>query len=301
MRMSEATWGFLIVLYLFLAGLGAGSFCLGTIASRRKGEGWATCARMAFLLTPFAIAAGLLILIFDLGYKIRFWMTLTVLNIFSPMSVGVWLLSLFFLISILAAIFWLSPSGRRRIPWIGGLSMWSRPKWKSRIGVIGIPFALGVSVYTAVLLSACAIPLWRSVSLPFFFFVSALSLGIEGGAILGIASLGKSGPNVMKEPLQFLKQSYRIILPLYLITALIFLFVLAITPASRAAVLDFITGWSGLIWWVGVVGIGILLPLILVMRKNEKQVRHAWLFSSCLIIGDFLLRLVLVLAGQGAI
>ena len=105
----------------------------------------------------------------------------------------------------------------------------------------------------------------------------------------------------MQEPLQFLKQSYRIILPLYLITALIYLFVLAISPASRPAVLDFITGWSGLIWWIGVVGIGILLPLVLVMRKNEKQVRHAWLFSSCLIIGDFLLRLVLVLAGQGAI
>jgi formate-dependent nitrite reductase membrane component NrfD len=299
--MSEVTWGFLIVIYLFLAGLGAGSFCLGAIVSKRKGEGWQACARMAFLLTPFAIAAGLMILILDLGYKIRFWMTLTVLNIFSPMSMGVWLLSIFFLISVLAAMFWLSPSIRRRIPWIGKLSVWDKAKWNGRIGVIGIPFALGVSVYTAVLLSACAIPLWRSLSLPFFFFVSALSLGIEGGAILGMASLRKSSPDVMKQPLQFLKRSYRAILPLYLIMALIFLFVLLISPASRSAALDFITGWSGLIWWVGVVGIGILLPWILVMRKNEKQVRHAWLFSSCLIVGDFLLRLVLVLAGQGAI
>jgi len=299
--MNEVTWGFLIVLYLFLAGLAAGSFCLGAIVSKRNGEGWQACARMAFLLPPLAIAVGLLILIFDLGYQIRFWRTLTVLNIYSPMSIGVWLLCIFFLISILAAMFWLSPSIRRRIPWIGTLSVWGRSKWKSRIGVIGIPFALGVSVYTAVLLSACAIPLWRSMSLPFFFFISALSLGIEGGAILGMASLRKSNPDAMKEPLQFLKQSYRIILPLYLITALIFILVLAIAPASRAAVMDFIAGWSGLIWWVGVVGVGILLPWILVMRKSEKQVRHAGLFSSCLIIGDFLLRLVLVLAGQGAI
>jgi hypothetical protein len=37
------------------------------------------------------------------------------------------------------------------------------------------------------------------------------------------------------------------------------------------------------------------------MRKTEKPARHAWLFSGCLIMGDFLLRLVLVLAGQGAI
>lgn len=299
--MSEIAWGFLIVVYLFLAGLGAGSFCFGAIASKGKGEGWEACARVAFLLTPFAIAAGLLILIFDLGYKSRFWMTLTVLNISSPMSVGVWLLSVFFLISFLGAMFWSTPSGRRRIPWIGRLSVWSRPKWKNRIGVIGIPFALGVSVYTGVLLSACVMPLWRSLSLPLFFFLSALSLGIEGGAILAMASLRKSNAEAMKEPLQFLKRSYRIILPLYLVTALIFVFVLAVSSASRSVLFDFITGWSGLVWWIGVVGIGILLPLMLVMKKNEKQVRHAWLFSSCLIIGDFLLRLVLVLAGQGAI
>jgi formate-dependent nitrite reductase membrane component NrfD len=198
-------------------------------------------------------------------------------------------------------MFWLLPSGRRRIPWIGKLSVWDRSKWKRRIGVIGIPFALGVSVYTAVLLSACAIPLWRSIALPFFYFISALSLGIEGGAILGMASLRKSDPDAMKEPLRFLKRSYRAILPLYLIVALIFIFVLAMAPASRSTALDFITGWSGLIWWVGVIGIGIVLPLILVMRKTEKPARHAWLFSGCLIMGDFLLRLVLVLAGQGAI
>ncbi len=299
--MNEPTWGFLVVAYLFLAGLGAGSFCLGAIASKRKGEGWEICARMAFLLSPFAIAVGLLILIFDLGYKTRFWRTLTVLNISSPMSVGVWLLTIFLTVSVLAAMFWLTPSQRRRMPLIGRLSLWSSQKWKRRIGAIGIPFALGVSVYTGVLLSACTLPLWRSLILPFFFFLSALSLGIEGGAILGMISLRKSNADVMKEPLQFLRRSYRVILPLYLITALIFFVILVASPTSRGVAFGMFSGWSGWIWWIGVVGIGILLPLILVMKKNEKQVRHAWLFSSCLIIGDFLLRLVLVMAGQGAI
>ena len=299
--MNEVTWGFLIVLYLFLAGLGAGSFCFGAIASNRKGEGWQACARMAFLLPPLAIAIGLLILIFDLGYKTRFWMTLTVVNIASPMSVGVWLLSAFFVISVLAAMFWLPASGRRRIPWIGTLSIWDRPKWKNRISLIGVPFALGVSVYTGVLLSASAIPLWRSLSLPLLFFLSALSLGIEGGAILGMASLRKRNLEAMKEPLRFLQRGYRIILPLYLVSAVAFVLVLAVSSISRTEVLDLITGWSGLIWWVGVVGIGILVPLILVMKKNREQIRHAWFFSGCLLIGDFLLRLVLILAGQGAI
>jgi polysulfide reductase chain C len=299
--MSEISWGILVVVYLFLAGLGAGSFCLGAIASRKRGHGWEACSRMAFLLAPCAIAVGLLTLIFDLGYKTRFWMTLTVVNLGSPMSVGVWLLSIFFVISVLTAMFWLPESGRRRIPWIGKLPFWNRPQWKNRLGIIGIPFALGVSVYTGVLLSATAIPLWRSVSLPLLFFLSALSLGIEGGAILGMASLSKSNLESMKEPLRFLKRSYRVILPLYLISAVVFILVLAVSPISRREVFDFIMGWSGLIWWVGVVGIGILVPWILVMKRNKEPIRHAWFFSSCLLIGDFLLRLVLILAGQGAI
>lgn len=299
--MNEMTWGIPIVVYLFLAGLGAGSFCLGAIASKGKGEGWEACARMAFLLAPFAIAAGLLILIFDLGYKTRFWMTLTVLNIHSPMSVGVWLLVIFLIVSALAAMFWLTPSERRRIPWIGRLPVWSSPSWKRRIGAIGIPFALGVSIYTGVLLSACALPLWRSPVLPFFFFISALSLGIEGGAILGIAALRKSNPDAMKQPLRFLRRAYRVILPVYLVTALLFVVILVAPPTSRGAALGFFTGWSGWIWWVGVMGIGILLPLIMVMRHDGKPMRHAVWFSGCLIAGDFLLRLVLVLAGQGAI
>jgi polysulfide reductase chain C len=298
--MNEITWGIPVAIYLFFAGLGAGSFCLGTITCRRRGEGWEACSRMAFLLAPFAVGIGLLILVFDLGYKIRFWRTLTVLNIDSPMSVGVWLLSIFFLLSVLAAMFWLPASGRKHIPWIGGWRVWDRMNWRLRLGVIGIPFALGVSVYTGVLLSSTIIPIWRSLSLPLLFFLSALSLGIEGGAILAVASLRKRNPEAMSEPLRFLKQSYRIILPLYLFVALIFMLFLIVPNASRAEAFHLMTGWSGAVWWVGVMGIGILIPLILVMKKSREQIRHAWFFSGCLLIGDFLLRLVLILAGQGA-
>jgi polysulfide reductase chain C len=222
--MNEITWGIPVAVYLFFAGLGAGSFCLGTIASKRTGQGWEACSQMAFLLTPFAIGIGLLILIFDLGYKSRFWMTLTVLNITSPMSMGVWLLSAFFLVSVFSALFWLPSATRQRIPWIGSSVVWNRPGWRNALSAIGIPLALGVSVYTGVLLSSTVIPLWRSLSLPLLFFLSALSLGIEGGAILGIMSLRKSNPGAMKEPLRFLKRSYRVILPLYLLIAVIFIF-----------------------------------------------------------------------------
>jgi polysulfide reductase chain C len=298
--MKEMTWGMSVVVYLFLAGLGAGSFCLGMMASRKRGPGWESCSRMAFRLSPLAIFIGLWMLIFDLRYKARFWRTLTVLNLHSPMSVGVWLLSAFFLISTWSAIFALPSSARRRIPLIGGWAVWDRPKWRDRVGLIGIPLALGISVYTGVLLSVASIPLWRNWSLPLFFCISALSLGIEGGAVLGMMALKKENRKVMEEPLRFLRRSYRVILPVYLFASLLFMACLAFSSDSWAEVIHFITGWSGLIWWIGVVGIGILLPLILVTRKREPM-RHAWVFSSCLLLGDFLLRMVLILSGQGAL
>jgi polysulfide reductase chain C len=299
--MKEITWGLPVVIYLFLAGLGAGSFCLGMIASKRKGPGWESCSRMAFLISPFAIFLGLLMLIVDLRYKVRFWRTLTVLNIQSPMSVGVWLLSAFFLVSMLSALFWLPASARKRIPWVGGWTVWDRPAVGNGLGFVGMPLALGISVYTGVLLSVTIVPLWRNWSLPLFFFISALSLGIEGGAILGMVSLRKGNLEAMEEPLRFLRRSYRVVLPLYLFAAFLFVILLAVSSASWGDVFHWLTGWNGFLWWVGVVGIGILLPLFLVMRKGQEPIRHAWLFSSCLLLGDFLLRLFLILAGQGAL
>ncbi len=299
--MTEIAWGLPVVIYLFLAGLGAGSFCLGMIASRKTGEGWEACSRMSFLTAPLAIFIGLIMLILDLRYKVRFWRTLTVVNLHSPMSVGVWLLTAFFLTALLTAMFWLPSSARRRIPWIGAWSCWSNARLGNALGFVGMPLALGVSVYTGVLLSVTAIPLWRNWSLPLFFFISALSLGIEGGAVFGVLSLRKGNREAMEAPLRFIRRSYRVLLPLYLLAAVLFVLFLAISASSWGEVVHFMTGWSGFLWWVGVVGVGIVLPLILVMRKDKAPLRHAWAFSGCLLLGDFLLRYVLIMAGQGAL
>ncbi|HYQ60089.1 MAG TPA: NrfD/PsrC family molybdoenzyme membrane anchor subunit, partial [Desulfatiglandales bacterium] len=84
--MSDVTWGIPVVLDLFFAGLGAGSFCLGVLTSRREGKGWDSCSRMSSFLAPVALVIGMAMLTADLGYKSRFWMTISVFNPYSPMS-----------------------------------------------------------------------------------------------------------------------------------------------------------------------------------------------------------------------
>ena len=297
--MHEITWGFPVVLDLFFAGLGAGSFCLGAIVSRKEGQGWDACSRMASFLAPLAVLVGLSMLVIDLGYKSRFWMTLTGFNVNSPMSMGAYLLSAFFVVSIVFAFYWLPASFRQRIPWIGKLSMWDRLECRNRLGVIGILLALGVSVYTGVLLSASVIPLWRNLSLTLLFFLSALSSGFAGGAMLGMMSLARTNPEAMAGPFHFLKQSYRVILPSYLLVALVFVLSLAIAPESRRAAFDLMTRWSGLLWWLGVIGLGVVFPWVIVLGKGRMRVHRAWYLFTSLLVGGFLLRLVLVYSGQG--
>jgi polysulfide reductase chain C len=296
--MSDLTWEFPVAVDLFFAGVGAGSFCLGAIAARKKGQGWEACARMASLLAPLAIVFGLSMLILDLRNKARFWMTLRVLNANSPMSIGVWLLSAFFMVSALFAVCGLPVSIRQRIPWLGKFSVWSRPELKTMLGLIGIFLALGVSVYTGVLLLVSIIPVWRNLSLPLLLFLSAISTGFAGGMVLAMLFLRKKDAAATREPLRFIKRSYRVILPFYLFMALVFVLTLILSPVSENHAIHFMTGWSGLIWWAGVVGIGIVVPLIFVMRKEAIRNRGAGVMFGCVLIGGFLLRMVLILAGQ---
>jgi formate-dependent nitrite reductase membrane component NrfD len=295
--MHEITWEMPVAVDLFFAGLGAGSFCFGAVTARREGAGWEACSRMSSILAPIAIVIGLSMLILDLRNKPRFWMTLTVFNVHSPMSIGVWLLSAFFLASFLFALYGL-PSVRQRIPWIGKLRIWSRSDWKDRLGWTGVLFALGVMAYTGVLLSATSIPLWRNLNLPFLFVLSALSAGFAGGALSGMLSLEKEYWEAMTEPLRFLRRSFRILLPFYLVMTLSFSFSLLLSSDSKSAAIFLMTGWNGFLWWAGVVGIGIVVPLIFVLNSKELKTRQACLVFTCVLIGGFLMRMVLMLAGQ---
>jgi polysulfide reductase chain C len=299
--MNEITWEIPVAVDLFFAGMGAGSFCLGAMAARKKGPGWDACSRMASLLAPLSIVIGLSMLVLDLRNKIRFWMTMRVLNINSPMSIGVWLLSAFFVVSLLFTLFGLPAAVRQKIPWIGKMSVWNRSEWKNPLGIVGILLALGVSVYTGVLLLVSIVPLWRNLCLPLLLFLSAISSGFAGGTLLAMLFLGKEKFSLLEEPLRFVKRSYRAILPCYLFVALLFVFSLTVSSFSRADAVHLVTGLSGLLWWAGVMGLGIVAPMFFVMKKERIRIRQGWFLFGFVLIGGFLLRIVLVLAGQKAL
>jgi polysulfide reductase chain C len=296
--MSEITWAMPVVLDLFFAGLAAGAFCFAVLTSGRHGEGYPACSRAAAFLAPLSVAFGLSMLILDLRYKTRFWYTMTVFNSDSPMSLGVWLLTLFSVIAALYAIFWIPASLRERIPVIGRWPLWSRQRVRDMLGRAGMPVALLVSIYTGVLLSATSIPLWRNLALPALFCLSSMATGFAAGLLLALLFSPGKRREIIAGPFHWLQGSYRILLPAYLLAALVYVLLFFIPLTRHKEVIPLITGPNGLIWWLGVVGVGILLPLLLGFRKVKASPLAVYVVLGALLVGGFLLRLVLVFTGQ---
>ncbi len=296
--MHEITWAMPVVLDLFFAGLAAGAFCFAVLASRRGGEGFQACARAAAFLAPVSVGFGLSMLILDLRYKTRFWFTMTVFNSDSPMSLGVWLLTLFSVIAAVYAIFWMPAGLRERIPVIGRQQVWSRQRLRDALGLAGTPIALLVSIYTGVLLSATAIPLWRNLALPALFCFSSMATGFAASLLLALLFAPGKRHAIIAGPFNWLRASFRVLLPAYLLAALAYVLLFFVSEARRADVVPLITGRSGLIWWLGVVGVGIVVPLVIGLRKGKVSLATAYAVLGTLLVGGLLLRFVLVFTGQ---
>lgn len=296
--MSEITWGMPVVLYLFFAGLSAGAFCFAVLASRRPDESFQVCSRAAAFLAPLSVAFGLSMLILDLGYKIRFWFTMTAFNIASPMSLGVWLLILFSVIATLYALFWIPDVVRERIPVIGRWPLWSQQRVRDALGWVGVPVALLVAIYTGVLLSTTSIPLWRNPALPALFCFSSMDTGFAGGVLMALLFSPGKRREIVAGPFPWLRESYRILLLAYLLAAVVYLLLFFVPAARKEVVFPLITGGNGLVWWLGVVGVGMVLPLILDLTKAKASPSTVFVVLGAPLAGGFLLRLVLVFAGQ---
>jgi formate-dependent nitrite reductase membrane component NrfD len=52
------------------------------------------------------------------------------------------------------------------------------------------------------------------------------------------------------------------------------------------------------IWWIGVVGLGLVLPLVFGFKKEERKLSISLLMSALVLLGGFFLRYVIVVAGQ---
>ena len=187
--MAEHHWGWLVAIYLFLGGMGAGAFLIASVVElsgeRYKRKYCPTTMVGAGVSGPL-ILVGTVLLIFDLGAGLREpWRILYMFtNLSSVMTWGIWILTLFLPIAFvygLLEIMHVYPGVlawvRKRLRFLPETLPYRRIK--RVVCLVGSVLAIGTAIYTGVLLSVVkAVPFWNTPILPVLFLVSAVSTGI---------------------------------------------------------------------------------------------------------------------------
>jgi hypothetical protein len=166
-------WHASVVADLVLSALAAGMFVFAAVGDLVAHDVYGPVARVAFLIAFPIMVADLIALVIDLGHPARFHHMLRVFKLNSPMSTGVWVISLFAFVSFVRA----------------ALALVDLPSTLNAgriVDVVGIGPALFVGAYKGVLLSSTAQPGWKETR----WLGAALSVssGTLGAAVLILVS-----------------------------------------------------------------------------------------------------------------
>lgn len=282
-------WDWMIALYLFLAGMGAGAFVLSGITGMAK----TPCPKIkliGFIAGPVCVAVGTLLLVVDahagLMNPLRFFYLIT--NLSSVMAWGVIILSLFIVVSAVAAILLIV-----------------KKKTPRALDIAGMVLGACVAAYTGVLLgdASVAFPLWHPLVLPILFLVSAASTGFALVLIVAHFKAHDELGNVA------FTAKTAVVLPALealLVVALLGTVSMAggsAAPAATSSVGALLTGGYAPLFWVGFIAIGLALPIAQALDRNAKAkkgadqaVGFALAGEAGVLIGGFLLRYLIVMA-----
>lgn len=292
----EVTWGLMIVIYLFTAGLSAGAMLTSNIALLRGGNEFERISRWGAYISPFPIALGTGMLLLDLGSPFNFYQLFLTLQVRSPMSYGSWAILLFTGLSFIYFYLWLP----EKVQLLGCPKNGER--WKNRFAKFMPVLAVIVASYTGILLNAARRALWFTPLLPVLFFVSALSTGIA--AVILLASFSRRNRARHGELIFLVRFDLILIVVEGLIFGLMFILGRAGSLSEASAFSSLLVGDFAWIFWLCIVGLGLILPLILEWIELKGKIPVKWavpitLSSSFLVLlGGFFVRYVVTYAGQ---
>lgn len=285
-------WRWLIVLYLFIGGIAGGSFFIASLLRLFGRPADRPIVRLGYYIAFIGAVVSGLLLIVDLGRPDRFWHMMLqsetgrlMFKYWSPMSVGVWGLTLFGLFAFLATLGALNEAGRLRWGVTGALA----GPLSGIVAVIGGLTGFFLAGYTGVLFSVTNRPIWADSSwLGILYLFSAASTA--AALLLVLARRRRPEHETL---LANLERFDKYMLVLELVVLIIFLITLG--SAARA----FLNAWGAALVIV-VVG-GILVPLLIGfgrLREFRGRTLTAGTAAALVLLGGFMLRVVTVFPSE---
>ena len=295
----QQEWKEIIAIYLYLAGMGAGSFIIGILVHWMGAElnplsipfielfgVRLDLAKFPILWGPIMVSIGAPFLILDLGIKWRFMYaclnprTSWVARGFIILSIFI-VLGLLILAKSLLPFKWLYPES----------GLWLIPEG------IAFVFAFGTALYTGILLKATkSVPLWNTHLLPLLFLASALSTGsmsiILSTLGTGLLSYNSAGMKVLMVVEQICVVIEGIVLYLFLSRRY------RASEQGKESVRLLITGKLRYVFWQGIILLGFVFPIALEwISKYYQNSALIFIAGLSLLTGGFFLRLGVLHAG----
>jgi formate-dependent nitrite reductase membrane component NrfD len=236
-------WGWLIAVYLFLGGVGAGAYTIAAINGFIGGHLTMTTTVGLWIGFP-AVLVGTIFLIADLGSP-----TKAILSAMKPgtswIARGTLIISAFMVLSFLHLVL-------HQFTNVGAGVI-------NVIAVAGIVFAVGTMAYTGILLGASkGIPFWRTGAVPVVFVVSALVTG-HFSIMFGVAQFN-GGADV--EPLRLMALEAAVLVALEVLAILFFLQAAFRQPDARESAMRIL---KKRMFVFGYFLFGLAVPLVLML------------------------------------
>lgn len=254
---SYVNWGLWVAMYLFFAGLAAGSFMVASLDYLFEVELFRGTGRYALWATVVCLPAALLFIGFDLGHMERIWKVYLQPNFSSLLAQLVWSYSTFLLVAVVSLV----------------LAMRGKVVWLKAAMVIGLVLALFVSGGVGALLGVNAGQTsFHTAMLPAQFPV----LNLTSGVALMTVLVGFFGVVEMERRTRLLR-----VLGLALVGLLAvktyFLWVdysqvlYSQVPDAVAVAETILFGQYWWAFWGLQIGLGILVPMVLFLWPGTAR------------------------------
>lgn len=253
---SYVVWGLWVAGYIYFVGLSAGAFLFAALVHVLDVKPLLATRRLAVLTSVVTMGVALLAVWFDLGHMARFYRVFTSPNFSSMMTWMIWLYNAYIVLLVLTAVAMI----RKNEKLVGTLF------------TIGIPLAIAFPGGGGALFATLsARPFWHNPLYPVFFIVGAIVSGTAlitalvaflwpkrgSGHTEMITMLGKMlmGLVLMELMLEWAEFS----IPLWY----------GVNP-EREVLLEILAGPYWWVFWVVHIGLGTLVPLMLLYFKSRS-------------------------------
>jgi formate-dependent nitrite reductase membrane component NrfD len=283
--LKKPKWRWEIALYFFFEGISAGAFLLAALSDLFGKDRYRDLQRAGYATAIAALLPCPPLLISDLGRPERFHHMLRVFKPSSPMNLGSWALSGYSLTA--------TPLAARQLTGDGADSSRTAKAFNKLtparpLEALGIPFALTMLSYPGVLLSTTSTPIWsRSRFLGALMACSSMSNGIAA-TTLALSLTGNGDERSLKrlEKIEHVASLCEgAALAAYLTT-------------TEDAALPLTKGHYASHLWLGAVGVGLLLPVLMRAGSRKTGRTSTMLRSAFTLVGGLALKWALTHAGR---